>query len=97
MSHTPRQARSLVPSATRKTRSSGCCRSASLCALAVTVTRLPLQVNAARDERIKEIETQTQLEMEAKDAEVAALQARLKKVTLFEEQQRKLEEERCAS
>lgn len=52
------------------------------------------RVNAARDERIKEIETQTQLEMEAKDAEVAALQARLKKVTLFEEQQRKLEEER---
>ncbi len=61
------------------------------------MTLLPLQVNAARDERIKEIETQTQLEMEAKDAEVAALQARLKKVTLFEEQQRKLEEERCAS
>jgi hypothetical protein len=35
-----------------------------------------LQVNAARDERIKEIETQTQLELEAKDAEVAGLQAR---------------------
>ena len=52
------------------------------------------QVNAARDERIKEIETKTQLEMEAKEAEVAGLQARLKKVTLFEEQQRKLEEER---
>ena len=38
------------------------------------ITRL--QVNAARDERIKEIETQTQLELEAKDAEVAGLQAR---------------------
>ncbi len=33
------------------------------------------QVNAARDERIKEIETKTQLEMEAKDEEVAGLQA----------------------
>ena len=52
------------------------------------------QVNTARDERIKEIETKSQLEMEAKDAEVLGLQARLKKVTLFEEQQRKLEEER---
>jgi hypothetical protein len=37
----------------------------------------PLQVNAARDERIKEIESKTQLELEAKDAEVAGLQARL--------------------
>jgi hypothetical protein len=57
--------------------------------------RLLRQVNAARDERIKEIETKSQLEMEAKDAEVLGLVARLKKVTLFEEQQRKLEEERC--
>ncbi len=89
------QARLCAPSATRRMRNSGWVKyhPTPPAPEKMPVITIP-QVNAARDERIKEIETKTQLEMEAKEAEVAGLQARLKKVTLFEEQQRKLEEER---